>query len=88
MKRDAKLVNTTSNTAKEILGQTGTLQQLENGRWLFATDNGKTLQTSPAKEGTQLGSLNHPNCKSVHFETRSGSCYDFELVDATRIYGY
>lgn len=88
MRRNAKLANTTSNTAKEILGQTGTLQQLENGRWLFVTDNGKTLQTSPAKDGTVLGDLNHPNCKSVHFETTSGSCYDFELVDSVRIYGY
>jgi len=88
MKRSAKLVKTTSKTAERIVGQTGTLQQLENGRWLFVTDEGKTLQTSPVKEGTQLGNLNVPACKSIHFETRSGSCYDFELVDATRVYGY
>lgn len=88
MKRNAKLTNTTSNTAKEILGQTGTLQLLDDGRFLFVTENGKTLRTSPAKEGTQLGSLEVPACKSIHFETRSGSCYDFELVDSVRVYGY
>lgn len=87
MKRNAKLVNTTSKTAQKIIGHTGTLEQLENGKWLFVTD-GNTLLTTPTVAGTLLGSLDVPACKSIHFETTSGSCYDFELVDSVRIYGY
>lgn len=88
MKRNAMLKNTTSMAAQPVVGKEGTLERLSDGRWQFKTTDGKKLTTSCSKEGTLLGNLDVPACKSIHFETNSGSSYDFDLIDATRVYGY
>lgn len=76
-----KLNDTTNPNMQKFIGEVGEIYKNEHNGYTFAMENGLSISTSTVDDyAPHLGDIDNVNTRSLYFQTKSGSSYDFENI--------
>ena len=77
-----KLNSTNNPQMQQFVGQVGNIEKNTHNGYTFFMENGKAIATSTVdKNAPHLGDIDNPSTRSLYFQTKSGSIYDFENIE-------